>query len=470
MATAALFVCTAIAAWYLARAISNTRLRRWDPFFAVFLVSALTYLVFAPINVAVSRAAKGDGPSTGDYAWYMTLVTATFVAPLVTIYSRRVTRERRTTGTHQQVGRGSGSLLVVNERRAFGFSLLFMALAGAAFVSKVSTEGLFSRIGTEAAALQVTQRSNIVTILWRTFQDSALLMAAVLILAASSASRTTRKLALGSLAVVSGAYLIPTTINSRLGASLYVLNLFAWSFVISKRVASRSILRRRLIFAGLLIFSSVQVTMNSRAILGSPDESPAIRLYSPVGDSQGWSRLDCIDPVVRVGRQTLASPDGLAPWSVVTWQLRRYLDPTGFDNFRLSFQTDVKQHFIQSYINPEAKDYFSCSLVEVVGSFGILGFVAAAAIYAAFFARAGRTILRWRSSTPSKLIGASFVVTWLLPFEKGISVHLFGWLNVVPVLLALLLLPPFTRTKVAPDELRDRSSTEATTSQRLPTP
>jgi hypothetical protein len=163
------------------------------------------------------------------------------------------------------------------------------------------------------------------------------------------------------------------------------------------------------------------------------------------GDAQGVTRLNCVDLMARLLPGINEKGPSLgASWGQVTWLVRRFTDPEGFDRYRLSLATTAKSHLMQEYLDWQLPDYFSCMATDLFGSFHVVGLLAGALALAALFRFVGRALTL--PSTGTRLILGLFVLTQILIFDQEALTTFFGWPRRLPLLLLVLLVNPFLPT------------------------
>jgi len=153
-------------------------------------------------------------------------------------------------------------------------------------------------------------------------------------------------------------------------------------------------------------------------------------------------RLDGIDLMARLSPAiSKEGPAWGSAWQSSLWLVWRFVDPDGFNEHRLSLQTTSKSYLMAHYLNWIQSDYYACTLTDMYGNFGLLGFPMAAVIIASLFR------LHYRAShTPCgrMLILSLFLITHILNCDQEASNLLFGWIRKVPVLVAVLFLNPLS--------------------------
>jgi hypothetical protein len=128
-------------------------------------------------------------------------------------------------------------------------------------------------------------------------------------------------------------------------------------------------------------------------------------------------------------------------WGQVTWLVWRFVDPEGFDRYRLTRQTTAKSYLMREYLGIDVTDYFSCTVTDLYGNFKLPGLLIGALVLGGLFAWTTTTLAAPRGSTA--LVVAIFVLTQIVIFDQEAVFTFFGWIRKVPVLLIAVALRPF---------------------------
>ena len=166
-------------------------------------------------------------------------------------------------------------------------------------------------------------------------------------------------------------------LNSRWNVAIACVCALGWW--ISLRPASVSQSRTWIIFAaiGVLAAYLMNVVMNVRT-MGFDGRfrleylTPGITLLD---DEQGFNRLNGIDLMARLMAPVFEEgPAWGTAWMHILWDVRRLVDPAGFDEFRLSLETNAKSYLMTHYLGWRVADYYSCMMTDLFGNFGLIGF------------------------------------------------------------------------------------------------
>jgi hypothetical protein len=87
----------------------------------------------------------------------------------------------------------------------------------------------------------------------------------------------------------------------------------------------------------------------------------------------------------------------------------RFVDPPGFDAFRLSLTTTAKGYLMEHYLGLVVTDYFSCALTDMFGNFHFAGFVLLGVVYGWGLAQCCAQIVA-PTSGPALLYGLFFLL------------------------------------------------------------
>jgi hypothetical protein len=187
---------------------------------------------------------------------------------------------------------------------------------------------------------------------------------------------------------------------------------------------------------------AILVDLNIRHSGISFPECLVPRELNPFGDNQGIDRLNGIDLMARMFSPiSQHGPAWGAAWSEWTWIFWRFIDPLGFDDFRLTAATCAKNYLMWHYLGWTDHDYYACALTDVYGNFAFFGFPIFALLLALVFRFSARVFAQ--ASSPSLFVCALFVLTHLLLFEQEGSDMLLGWIKKAPLLALLVIYNPF---------------------------
>jgi hypothetical protein len=308
---------------------------------------------------------------------------------------------------------------------------------------------LFNRIGSEFLAEKIVNLATLDFAVIRLYQDTALFIVSMLYFIWRSLERSKAKYIVGFALIINllmwGLYV---TLNSRLmvltGAVCF---LGYWLILGNLRKHQFRVLIRILGFS-LVAFYLATIAINVRT-LGFDGQIRADYLvpqFNLFGDSQGFDRLNCVDLIARlqpeIGRQ---GPAWGQAWQSVYWNINRYLDPAGFDQFRLSLNTTAKTYLMRRYLGWDRPDYYSCTLTDLYGNFDILGFAFGAVLFALLLSLLPR-LLRGELGGLGTMLGL-YLATSILVFDQEASSLLFNWTKHLPLLAVMFFLNPFGRVR-----------------------
>jgi hypothetical protein len=417
-------------------------LMRRHAFFVFFFLVVDVYLQLAPLaSLASSRppdilAVYRIPPPqqfVREYAIVQVLCLLFFQLPLFVAYvwpDRRPVRP-----VHLAVEPWRGRLLAAGA----------LAFAGA-FLFAIARNNLwFLRLGADVLAQRVVALPFADFLVFRSYQETALLLIGVLFFAATRATGSARRWLAAAFAVnvlLTGGY---NLLVSRWFIVSLAVCLGGWWLATRRRLYWTPRMLGLLIAGGGFTLYLMIVAVNVRNV--GWQNVAQVATFSPFGsvfgDTQGVGRLNCVDLMARLlpGIQERGPTYG-ASWGQVIWLVRRFVDPEGFDRYRLTMATTAKAHLMQEYLDWQLPDYFSCTATDLFGTFHVVGLLVGALVLAALFRFAGRAIIAPR--TRAHVILGIFIVTHILIFDQEAATSFFGWPRRLPVLLLLLLLNPFT--------------------------
>lgn len=409
-------------------------------FFLFYIVLVTVYLQVAPV-----LAQLGDTPALvfvhrmslvqdlrSQYGQLQVQALVAFQLPLMLAYFGL--QRRRSFGS-----------VVGHDRRAIVFAWL-VALFAAAFVAVLVRNQLwYTRLG-DALTERLMNLPLLDFAVFRLFQECGLFVVGVTMLVWRYSEGAARRWALAAFVLVTAVFGGFNLLNSRWFVTSLLVCLVGW-FVMS---AAAPTPRRHVVQLGLVGVVAVLAIYLSTVVVNVRNASDGVTIatLSPLNggvfaDTQGINRLDCIDLMARLKdpleRQ---GPAYLRSWGQVTWLVWRFVDPDGFDAYRLSRQTTAKSYLMREYLGVVASDYFSCTVTDLYGNFHLLGMVVGGLFLGAVFAWTTGTLSAPSSSTG--LVIAVFVLTQIVIFDQEAVFTLFGWIRKLPVLALALTLRPFT--------------------------
>jgi len=156
-------------------------------------------------------------------------------------------------------------------------------------------------------------------------------------------------------------------------------------------------------------------------------------------------RLDCIDLMQRIEPSLSRSGYELgAAWKVPAFiALTQFVVPSASEEYKRTGRTTAKSYLLERHTDLDPGDYYSCSLTDLFGNFGIAGFPFGAGLLALAFAMtrrlmSGRVPILGNHAYWLGLLLAAHLIT----FEQEFSTYLFGWIRYLPAALAVILINP----------------------------
>ena len=426
-------------------ALASGRLSVTDDFFLVFIYSqSLIYIDVAP-TLAASNLSYATGERYATLQWTVLLL---FQIPLVLVYLWRRGRHTDATATPMPVDVPRAALL-------FGGSL---ALALVYFAIGLRHDLLFRRAGNVTTGQ--LELSFIEFALFRSFTEVGTFLIAVQLFVIRRCDPSERpRWMTASFALSALAFLVYALINSRMMSVLFLATLYGM-YIMTARERVR--MRLSVVLAGALAviagLYSLRVANNVRQAYGAGDSVFAAANFSPVVVDRGtqsdpWtSRLNGLDLIVLISDNVeRTGPAWGRAWAI---PFVISLDPIVRTEFTVQAKrvelTTAKSFLLLMYAGIAVPDYYSCMLSDAYGNLGALGFLAAALVLAVVLAWALPRI--GGAGTPLSIALALFALTRVLAFEQEFGAVLYGWIKMVPFVLAVMLVFPLrTRLPVSPD-------------------
>ncbi len=423
---------------------------RWprDFFLGVLYAQALAYLFVAP------SLAAADLPTNtqGRYAYFLWWALPLFCLPFLICYRIVLARyERKWSGLRQFTVRPTASVLFVSGSALLAFGWLWVAL---------TRNLLYRRLGAEGIAGAQLDLSLLEFGLYRAFMEYAPFLAifALAVLRIGQPVGWVRHLWRVGLALTGTLYGLNVLINSRLSGVLFLAALVGVYLVTApetRRIRpERAILGLMTVLAALYV---VRVSENIRERISNGGSAFDVGNLNPGGKVGGGEegyqlRLNGIDLIALIADNVEAQgPAYGSAWAVPLLLQADPLFRTELtEQMKRAALTTAKSFLLLQYAGIAEPDYYSCMISDAYGNLGLPGFLAVALLLAltCAFATAG---LR-RGTSPAVLLIACFVLSRILPFEQEFSGILFGWLKLMPLVIAVLLLNPLARGESAGHE------------------
>jgi hypothetical protein len=417
-------------------------------FFLFFFSLTVTYLDVFPVlalhadsGILVGMGVGPPAEIVRDYAVVQLYCLCFFQLPLVLGYFGRRLRSPRGSIVSNP---GPSRVVAV---ASIAFSLLFVWV--------LVREGLLmARVSLDLTPVLVEMPS-FKFVVYRLFQESGVFLIGILFFLAHFGTGR-RRLAWTAWGTAVAAYVIWAVFNSRWSLLLLlVCSLGFWLAARGDKIPSPRVFAR--IAASVVLGAYLAMVVVNVRRMGFEGRL-SWRYFVPqgagaFGDEQSYMRLNGIDLMARLlpGIERKGPALGAA-WRNVSWYVRRFTDPQGFDEFRLSRNVTAKGYFIEKYLNWALDDYFSCTLTDLFGNFHVFGLVGGAILLATLFRFTASRFMAPRSG--AELVLAVFVVVQAIVFDQEAMGLLFGWTKQLPILLAILALGPF-RVEAAPTGERD---------------
>jgi hypothetical protein len=413
-----------------------------DYFFLILVAQVLAYLHFGP-SVA---AWEVDSGLRLQYATLQLWAIVLFEVPLYLVYLNLRARLTR--------GRSVGSSTLARPSGGKSVTLVVGASVGAlAFlVIALRYDLLFRRIGDTLAPAQLAIPMG-QFVLYRLFIEGAPVMFGSMLVcyfaARHTGSRRIQLVCLGGLFVVGLVYGWFLLLNTRLGTVRFVA--IAFGLTLYWRSAARTVARIPLAQVAALVLVVVYCvkvieTVRHKYVPGEP----ALRLayFNPLysyGESLETKTSTHLNGIDFMAQMTpAAKADGFArgqAWVVpVFLTFGQFFARDVANQYKLSLMTNAKSYLMVRYTPIVSSDPFNCLLTDAYGNFGLVGFAMVAIALGMLYALASAALATPRSA--GGLVVGLFALTHGFYFEQEFILLLIGWVKVIPVLGALLLVNP----------------------------
>jgi hypothetical protein len=418
---------------------------RWrrDFFFLLLYAQSVAYLDIAP------TLASPDVPAAMQerYLWTQAWALVLFQLPAIALYLWFVRRRLDRLPATRRFTVSSWRL---------GVFLLGSAVLGTVYFVVGARYGLlYRRIGGDALSDVQFSMSLPEFALYRSFIEiGPFLIAAqmVLLRVASDMSPRMRRYARAGLVLTTVQFLGYAAINSRLGAAMTLVTLYAVANVVSP---GRSGFSFRTVGATVMLFIgaayAVTVVTNVRLSYSNGGSLFALENFLPISvrsgsldDTLRW-RLNGIDLIAMIADNVEKQGPAMGTaWAV---PLVVSLDPIVRTAFTVEAKranlTTAKTWLLLRYAGVGKADYYSCMLTDAYGNFSVAGFALAALVLAAILAWATAAVNA--SAAPWAVVFGTFFLTRLMTFEQEFGMVLYGWLKLLPFVLVAILFFPLRR-------------------------
>jgi hypothetical protein len=411
-----------------------------DGLFLFFLLEAWVYLFVAP-TVHVREYAEGRQWLSFQL---QVMCFTMFITPAVLTYANRA---------HRVAGVDDWTLterLDANALSTLAIGVAFCAICLGGFAIAFQRGLLIRRVG-PTLPLVLAQLSSLEFLVYRTFDYYAIFFVAILYFAKDAPRGVMMRLALQlTFAVCAISYFAYSFINTRLGSLLGVALLVCFRFL--KEPSAARVRRVTLTYGPIAVLFglwSIRVVENVRDDpLGA---SSIVSYLNPFRERVGPNdtplseRLDGLDFMVEFTPE--ARKQGYAKGAA--WEIPfivtfgQVFAPDRAQAMKEDFVTQAENFFLANYTtiwNPTL-DVISCYVTDLYGNFGPVGLLFAGLTAGLTFAWILRVLRHTRSSF--MMAFAILVLTRMLSFETEFSSIVLGLFKAAPVLILVLVIPPF---------------------------
>jgi hypothetical protein len=391
-----------------------------DVGFVSVLSLAVAYLFISPVGALVGRSLPGVELRAGRYVLFTVYAYGLFLIPLIVTYAWWVSRADPTDASRTWVP-SSGSSLPV------------LALIGASVVIRPLIATLFGlwrlRIG-ETVAERIVAVPTMFYAPFRALSDLQYPFVVLgIVVVAAEPNRRLRRI---GTAVV-GLHVLESlgfaVLNSRfsvlylaVAAAIGLAQVHKPAYLVNRRTV------RRLAAAGIGVY------LLGIGVLATRPASSQGGL-NILGDNQGLNRFNCADLIAQTRVLTFGQTPDPGIWNGYVWTVRRFIDPAGFNEFRLSLQTTAKSQIAARFLGERQLDYYSCVGTDAIGGLGPLGLLVAAVVIATTLA--GSAWL-FRRSTPMAVAAGSWLLFHVAVVDQEFGSLILSWTLKLPALAVMM--------------------------------
>ena len=420
-----------------------------DAFFILLIVQVFAYTVLFPSALAM------DFPDIlkSEYIQNILFSFIFFIIPLCLFYAflRKV---RFNLGNISVLSKNAQLTEGARIKNLFPLCMVWLLFEGMYLYFLCKNHLFYRRVGTEVIAQRLANIPHVDLFFIRSVELIAIPVIALLWIALFktrlniSLSALQKKIVMFTLVVSFFAYAMTSLLNSRaLFAELFIfmtLIYFTFKSINLRKFYKQGIIL--LLFIVYLIFIIANLRVYDKAKDSWLDLLNVTYSFKKSSESdaklQWLSRMDCMDLITKM--QPALENSGYAYGEA--WQtpfliaVGQFISPSLVHQAKSQAVTTAKVYLMENYTQIVSKDYQSCSLTDVYGNFGYIGFVFAAIFFAFTFAIL-RYILLNTNSLRVIFLGLILAVH-LLIFEQEFISYLIGWIRYVPIACILLLLIP----------------------------
>jgi hypothetical protein len=449
------------------------RLKR-DYFFLLFLAQAVIYVVVMPsLNVR-----NGATDVTDAYLRLESYAALLFVIPLILVY-RLFWRRGPTVDP---------PVIEITTARAAIFAAMLVAFDIAFLVVAFQNDMVFTRIGTYPLAAHQAALPLLALLVIRSHDLIALPLVGYLLFLqlhfrrSGGVSRRALNILLAPLLVGAGVLAFTAVLSSRgtiVIAATFLLGTYLF-YSGASGVRLRILVPYVIAVSYLLLlvpnvrtwqasgdnvvellwptyaidrYSPAPATIAPNASGPLPTIGPGASAQPPTADQrvvayvdEGFvRRLDCIDLIQRMEPSLARSGFELgAAWRVPAFiALTEFVAPGASEEYKRTARTTAKSYLLERHTDLDPGDYYSCSLTDLYGNFGPVGFPIGAALLGVAFTLL-RPIMRGHLPlVPSHAYWIGLLLAaHLVTFEQEFITFLVGWIRYLPAAAALLLINP----------------------------
>jgi hypothetical protein len=415
-----------------------------DYFFLLLYGQAVIYLHVAPTLAATTMEPRFQA----IYVWIQLAALLLFELPFALLYGRLM--QRPTPAGHE------GFRLETQSLKGVILGVL-AAVYSVWFIWTVVSRGLlFMRIGPEGVLERYEELPVLVWAGYRMFASGGGILAAALLIMALRASGRMTRLALGLAWLVTvGTYGANEFFNNRLQS--IVLVLVTAGLLLHYRAHDTRLHRWRIAALGgvalaLSLYANKVVGVIRSNFLAygevrtewfNPFYRETVKIEGE--DTPLYLRLNGIDLMAQITPR--AWQDGFAHGAAWNGTLAplvlAFVDREKANEIKHTFETDSKVYLLQHYTSITSSDYFSSTLMDAYGNFGLLGIMLVALILGIACATGTRWLLY--PGFPAAPLAGIWLIYLILPFEHPLITTFNNALRFAPLLLLFLALNPLRR-------------------------
>lgn len=346
----------------------------------------------------------------------------------------------------------SSPAVFIDMPRCYFLLFITLSLSAVYVYMLVSSDYIFTRIGSEQKALKVVEMSSSSIWIVARYSEkiSPILLCMIMVMRKNLLKSKERWLAFAVLGVGIVAFGVPLLINSKL-SFIFFLSPFVMLYLYENGafLIFKGTNLRVAFVVGFIVVYGMGVTANFRSdyfyhnmvksefFLSWLYEKKSV--YAP---DKATDRLNGLDLMVLITPKM----NSMGPALGKAWEnpiflfFGTLLDKKKADEIKSNYNTNAKNYLIDKYTNIQTADYYSCVLTDLYGNFWLFGFIFAGIFFALIIAWVQR-IFELKIRTWHFIVGV-YIFIVIQTFDSEFIGMVANAVQMVPALLFVFFVNP----------------------------